>query len=72
MQTHFFFGVESDKNNLAQKLPALWSAFLPRLGEVPQTVAAMRSSLIAAGSSGSTAETSRIHYAIPVEGVGPA
>jgi len=38
MQTHFF-GVESDKNNLAQKLPALWSAFLPRLGEVPQTVA---------------------------------
>jgi len=38
MQTHFF-GVESDKNNLAQKLPALWGAFLPRLNEVPDTVA---------------------------------
>jgi AraC family transcriptional regulator len=37
MRTHFF-GVESDKNNLAQKLPALWGAFLPRLGEVQATV----------------------------------
>lgn len=37
-QTHFF-GVESDRNNIAQKLPALWAAFLPRLGEVPETVA---------------------------------
>jgi len=38
MQTHFF-GVESDKNNIAQKLPALWAAFLSRLGEVPEAVA---------------------------------
>ena len=37
MQTHFF-GVDSDKNNLAQKLPALWAAFLPRLNEVPDAV----------------------------------
>ena len=38
MQTHFF-GVESNKNNIAQKLPALWAAFMARLGEVPETVA---------------------------------
>ena len=38
MQTHVF-GVESDRNNIAQKLPALWAAFLPRLSEVPETVA---------------------------------
>lgn len=37
MRTHCF-GVESNKNNLARKLPALWAAFLPRLGEVPQAV----------------------------------
>ena len=37
MQTHFF-GVESDRNNLARKLPALWGAFLPRLGEVAERV----------------------------------
>jgi AraC family transcriptional regulator len=38
MQTRFF-GVESDRNNLARKLPALWGAFLPRLGEVAERVA---------------------------------
>ncbi|MEQ1506804.1 MAG: helix-turn-helix domain-containing protein [Myxococcota bacterium] len=29
-----FYGVDSDKNNLGATLPALWGAFLPRLGEV--------------------------------------
>ena len=38
MQTHCF-GIESHKNNIARKLPALWAAFLERLGEVPDTVA---------------------------------
>lgn len=37
MKTHFY-GVDSDKNNIAQKLPALWAAFIARLGEVPDTV----------------------------------
>ena len=38
MQTHCF-GIESHKNNIARKLPALWAAFLARLEEVPETVA---------------------------------
>jgi AraC family transcriptional regulator len=29
-----FFGVESEKNNLARKIPPLWAAFLPRMAEV--------------------------------------
>ena len=29
-----FFGVDSDKNNLGEKLPGLWAAFLSRLHEV--------------------------------------
>ncbi len=38
MQTRLF-GIESSKNNVARKLPALWAAFLPRLDEVPESVA---------------------------------
>jgi AraC family transcriptional regulator len=38
MQTHCF-GIESHKNNIARKLPALWAAFLRRLDEVPESVA---------------------------------
>lgn len=30
-----FFGPESEKNNMAAKLPVLWDAFLPRMIEVP-------------------------------------
>ncbi|RQP21986.1 helix-turn-helix domain-containing protein [Albitalea terrae] len=29
-----FFGVDSDKNNLAHKLPPLWDAFLARMGDI--------------------------------------
>jgi AraC family transcriptional regulator len=29
-----FFSVDSEKNNIANKLPALWNAFLPRLREI--------------------------------------
>jgi AraC family transcriptional regulator len=29
------FGVDSEKNNMADKLPQLWNAFLPRLDDVP-------------------------------------
>lgn len=34
MQTSFF-GTSSEKNNMAQRLPPLWDAFLARLPEVP-------------------------------------
>ena len=33
-----FYGIDSAKNNLAQKLPPLWGSFLQRLGEVPHAV----------------------------------
>jgi len=29
-----FYGTDSEKNNIAEKLPALWDAFLPRIGEI--------------------------------------
>lgn len=33
-----FFGVDSDKNNLAHKLPPLWDAFLARMDEIGDRV----------------------------------
>lgn len=33
-----FFGLGSEKNNIAQKLPPLWQAFLPRLAEIKNPV----------------------------------
>lgn len=33
-----FYGIDSEKNNLAKKLPPLWASFLPRLAEVPHAV----------------------------------
>lgn len=33
-----FFGTDSEKNNLAEKLPPLWQQFLARLPEIPHTV----------------------------------
>ena len=32
------FGIDSDKNNMAEKLPELWQAFLPRMGEIPFSI----------------------------------
>lgn len=29
-----FYGTDSEKNNIAEKLPALWDSFLPRIGEI--------------------------------------
>jgi AraC family transcriptional regulator len=34
-----FFGVDSEKNNIAERLPQLWEAFLPRMAEIPSRVA---------------------------------
>jgi AraC family transcriptional regulator len=33
-----FFGIDSEKNNMAQKLPKLWASFLPRLNEIPHRI----------------------------------
>ncbi len=33
-----YFGVDSDKNNMARKLPALWAQFLSRAHEVPHNL----------------------------------
>ena len=33
-----FFGIDSEKNNMALKLPQLWATFLPRLDEVPHRI----------------------------------
>ncbi|MES2935282.1 MAG: helix-turn-helix domain-containing protein [Pseudomonadota bacterium] len=36
-----FFGTDSEKNNLAEKLPPLWQQFLTRLPEIPHSVGGM-------------------------------
>jgi AraC family transcriptional regulator len=33
-----FFGVDSEKNNVAKQLPPLWTAFMSRIGEVRHTI----------------------------------
>ncbi|GAB0115058.1 helix-turn-helix domain-containing protein [Acidisoma sp. C75] len=30
-----FYGIDSDKNNIGDHLPALWAAFMPRVREIP-------------------------------------
>jgi AraC-like DNA-binding protein/predicted transcriptional regulator YdeE len=37
LKTHYF-GVDSEKNNMGDKLPGLWAAFLARIAEIPNTV----------------------------------
>jgi AraC-like DNA-binding protein/predicted transcriptional regulator YdeE len=36
-----YYGVDSEKNNLAAKLPALWQSFLARMAEVPGALRGM-------------------------------
>ncbi|MEC5161821.1 hypothetical protein ACFDR9_002773 [Janthinobacterium sp. CG_23.3] len=33
-----FFGADSEKNNIAERLPPLWQQFLTRLSEIEHTV----------------------------------
>jgi AraC family transcriptional regulator len=33
-----FFGIDSEKNNMAAKLPTLWDAFLPHLDAIPHRI----------------------------------
>lgn len=34
----YFFSVDSEKNNISEKLPALWNAFLKRMDEINNTI----------------------------------
>lgn len=36
-----FYSVDSEKNNIAEKIPSLWGSFLKRLNEIPNTVGGM-------------------------------
>lgn len=64
-----FFGVDSEKNNLARKIPPLWAAFLPRLGEV----AGRRGELAYGAVRQTPAHTDELEYfaAVPVEDGAP-
>ena len=33
-----FYSIDSEKNNIAQKIPTLWKNFLPRLAEIPNAL----------------------------------
>ena len=38
-QRTYFYSVDSEKNNIGERLPPLWAAFLPRLEQIEQVVA---------------------------------
>lgn len=67
-----FFGVDSDKNNLAAKVPALWAAFVPRIPDVPARVAGTAYGLIRQ----TAAHTDELEYvaavAVPADEPTPA
>lgn len=49
-----FYGVDSEKNNVAKQLPLLWTAFLPRIGEIQHTVPGTCYGVVQAVSPAST------------------
>lgn len=61
--THFY-GADSDKDNLAKKLPPLWGNFLPRLGEIAHTVPGVCYGVIQ--QTASTSDLLEYHAAIEV------
>jgi len=34
-----FYSVDSEKNNIANKLPGLWSEFIGRIAQIPDSIA---------------------------------
>ena len=66
--THFY-GADSDKDNLAQKLPPLWGSFIPRLGEIPHTVSGVCYGVVS--QTASTSDLLQYHAAIEVSQAGP-
>jgi AraC family transcriptional regulator len=59
-----FFGSDSEKNNVADQLPALWAAFVPRLGEIEKTVPGVCYGVVRQEAEGS--ERLEYHAAIEV------
>ncbi|MDZ7938435.1 MAG: helix-turn-helix domain-containing protein [Rhodoferax sp.] len=68
VETHFF-GSDSDKDNLAAKLPPLWASFIPRLGEVAHTVSGVCYGVVSQTTS--TSDLLQYHAAIEVSEAGP-
>jgi AraC-like DNA-binding protein/predicted transcriptional regulator YdeE len=64
-----FYGADSDKDNLAQKLPPLWANFLPRLGEIAHTVPGVCYGVVR--QTASTSDLLHYHAAIEVSRPGP-
>lgn len=59
-----FFGSDSEKNNVADQLPALWAGFVPRLGEIEKTVPGVCYGVVRQEAEGS--ERLEYHAAIEV------
>jgi len=64
-----FHGMDSEKNNVASKLPALWAAFLPLLADVPNRIVGSCHGVVQQTS----AQSDELVYwaAAPVTHVGP-
>ncbi|MCA9623647.1 MAG: GyrI-like domain-containing protein, partial [Myxococcales bacterium] len=64
-----FFGVDSERNNIASEIPALWAAFLPRLEEIPHRVPGTCYGVIRQAE----ADSERLEYvaAMEVSSLGP-
>ena len=63
-----YYGIDSEKNNLGQKLPPLWAKFLPRLGEIANTVPGVCYGVVA--PAGPHTEELRYLACIEVRGLG--
>lgn len=66
LATHFY-GADSDKDNLGQKLPPLWAGFMPRLAEIPHRVPGVCYGVVS--QTASTSDLLLYHAAIEVSQV---
>ena len=67
LATHFY-GADSDKDNLGQKLPPLWASFMPRLAEIPHRVPGVCYGVVS--QTASTSDLLLYHAAIKVSQAG--
>lgn len=58
-----FYGIESEKNNLAVKLPELWDEFLPRMDDIDNRITELSYGLIQQGKE----KDDRLEYYAAVE-----
>lgn len=68
MQT-FFHGVDSDKNNIGERLPPLWESFMARLGEVGGAVEGVCFGVVRQAAAGE--DRLDYHAAVQVTGSSP-